>query len=230
MYPLSQSNLTMANKDFNKHIDFDFRAIQAKELGTAAISSQPERLSHAKQNFHLSTITTRTAKVVTGPPKILCLPRLLAISDLDSAFLVRHECPWDTYQEIFQRDIAGKVIGARRRTHRSRIVAIRKYQKQDARRLIDRFGHLEHFNMLRLHECYLDGDSGFFLVDDLPFTLRHISDSPRVHLDENKLSAILSQVCLSMLLMSRDLSAILGPRWDSLFVLIWSHPPITWMW
>ncbi|KAJ5267440.1 hypothetical protein N7478_010248 [Penicillium angulare] len=145
-----------------------------------------------------------TSKVVTGAPKTLCLPRLLAIADLNSAFLVRHERPWDTYQEIFHADLAGEVIFASRRTHRSRIVAIRKYQRQDARRLIDRFGHLEHTNVLRLHECYLYGDSRFFLLDDLPFTLGIISESPRVHLNEKELSAILSQ-------------------WDAIFALIWTH-------
>ncbi|KAJ5101003.1 hypothetical protein N7456_007055 [Penicillium angulare] len=186
---------------FDKHLAFDFRAIQGKELGIAPVFSKAVRPGRVQKSSHSPSIFTRTPKVVTGAPKTLCLPRLLAIADLNSAFLVRHERPWDTYQEILHTDFAGEVIFATRRTHRSRIVAIRKYQRQDARRLIDRFGHLEHANVLRLHECYLHGDSGFFLLDDLPFTLGFVSEAPQVRLDEKELSAILSQ-------------------WDALFALI----------
>ncbi|KAJ5100902.1 hypothetical protein N7456_006954 [Penicillium angulare] len=183
---------------FNKHLAFDFRAIQGKELGIAPVFSKTVRAGRAQKSSHSPSIFTRTSKVVTGAPKTLCLPRLLAIADLNSAFLVRHERPWDTYQEILHADLAGKVIFASRRTHRSRIVAIRKYQRQDARRLIDRFGHLEHANVLRLHECYLHGDSGFFLLDDLPFTLGLVSEAPQVRPNEKELSAIMSQVISGM--------------------------------
>ncbi|KAJ5267232.1 hypothetical protein N7478_010040 [Penicillium angulare] len=182
---------------FDKHLAFNFRAIQAKELGSVPVLSKAVLPGRAQES-HSPSIFTRTSKVVTGAPKTLCLPRLLAIADLNSAFLVRHERPWDTYQEIFHADLAGEVIFASRRTHRSRIVAIRKYQRQDARRLIDRFGHLEHANVLRLHECYLHGDSGFFLLDDLPFTLGLVSEAPQVRPNEKELSAILSQVISGM--------------------------------
>ncbi|KAJ5100814.1 hypothetical protein N7456_006866 [Penicillium angulare] len=185
IYPLPQANIDCEAVGRGKNL----------ELGQSFKGSA----SRPQQKYsHSPSISTRTPKVLTGASKTLCLPRLLAIADLNSAFLVRHERPWDTYQEIFHTDLAGEVIFASRRTHRSRIVAIRKYQRQDARRLIDRFGHLEHANVLRLHECYLHGDSGYFLLDDLPFTLRFVSEAPQVRLDEKELSAILSQVISGM--------------------------------
>ncbi|KAJ5100749.1 hypothetical protein N7456_007002 [Penicillium angulare] len=194
---------------FDKHLAFDFRAIQGKELGIAPVFSKAVRPGREQKSSHSPSNFARTSKAVTGAPKTLCLPRLLAIADLNSAFLVRHERPWDTYQEIVHTDLAGEVIFASRRTHRSRIVAIRQYQRQDARRLIDRFGHLEHANVLRLHECYLHGDSGFFLLDDLPFTLGFVSEAPQVRLDEKELSAILSQVCQATLFTQRILTYVL---------------------
>ncbi|KAJ5267844.1 hypothetical protein N7478_010652 [Penicillium angulare] len=111
---------------FDKHLAFDFRAIQGKELGIAPVFSKAVRPGREQKSSHSPSNFARTSKAVTGAPKTLCLPRLLAIADLNSAFLVRHERPRDTYQEIFHTDLAGEVIFASRRTHRSRIVAIRK--------------------------------------------------------------------------------------------------------
>lgn len=66
---------------------------------------------------------------------------------------MRRESPWDTYLPAITYDIAGQVVIAARRTRPSREVAIRKYQRQDAKGLIEEFGRLEHTNLLSVREC-----------------------------------------------------------------------------
>jgi hypothetical protein len=133
-------------------------------------------------------------KVVTGPPKSLCLPHLCGLENIASVLIVRQESPWDTYLRVITYEIAGKVTIATRRTRPSRIVAIRTYAKENARRLIHRFGRLEHRNVLSLHKCYIHEDLAFFLVDDLPLTLAHVVAFPSVYPSETELGSIICQV------------------------------------
>ncbi|KAJ5343507.1 uncharacterized protein N7506_003331 [Penicillium brevicompactum] len=130
-------------------------------------------------------------KVVTGPPKSLCLPHLCGLENIASVLIVRQESPWDTYRKVITYEIAGKVTIATRRTRPSRMVAIRTYAKENARRLIYRFGRLEHRNVLSLHECYMHEDLAFFLVDDLPLTLAHVVAFPSVYPNETELGSII---------------------------------------
>ncbi|OQE59987.1 hypothetical protein PENNAL_c0321G03078, partial [Penicillium nalgiovense] len=134
------------------------------------------------------------SKVVTGLPKSLCLPRLCGLENIASVLIVRQESPWDTYRKVITYEIAGKVTIATRRTRPSRTVAIRTYRKENARRLIYRFGRLEHRNILSLHECYMDEDLAFFLVDDLPLTLAHVVAFPSVYPSETELGSIICQI------------------------------------
>lgn len=104
-------------------------------------------------------------KVVMGPPKSLCLPHLRGLEKIASLLIARKESPWDTYRKVYNYEAAGKVTIAIRCTRPSRMVAIRTYAKENARRLIYRFGRLEHRSVLSLHECYMHEDLAFFLVD-----------------------------------------------------------------
>ncbi|KAK9847395.1 hypothetical protein MYU51_019503 [Penicillium brevicompactum] len=133
-------------------------------------------------------------KVITGPPKSLCLPHLCGLENIASVLVVRQESPWDTYRKAITYEIAGKVTIATRRTRPSRMVAIRIYAKENARRLIYRFGRLEHRNVLSLRECYMHEDLTFFLVDDLPLTLAHVVAFPSVYPSETELGSIICQI------------------------------------
>ncbi|KAJ5655017.1 hypothetical protein N7490_002020 [Penicillium lividum] len=184
----------MSVRQFKEHMIFDFDSIKAqcqppptspeifasKEKFAGAASKRP-RLHHSQ-------------KTVTGPIKDLCLPRLHSLDNITSALIIRHESPWDTYQQAISYDIAGEVIIASRRTRPSRVVAIRKYRRQDARSLIDRFGRLEHVNVLSFHECYIDRDFAFFLVADLPLTLAHVVACSDLYPSEIELGSILCQI------------------------------------
>ncbi|CAG8088536.1 unnamed protein product [Penicillium nalgiovense] len=71
------------------------------------------------------------------------------------------------------------------------MVAIRIYGKENARRLIYRFGRLENRNVLSLYECYMHEDLAFFLVDDLPLTLAYVVAFPSVYPSETELGSII---------------------------------------
>ncbi|CDM29930.1 Protein kinase-like domain [Penicillium roqueforti FM164] len=101
------------------------------------------------------------------------------------------ESPWDTYRKVIIYKITGKVTIATRRTRPSRMVAIRIYAKENTRRLIYRFGRLEHRNVLSLHKCYIHKDLAFFLVDDLPLTLAYIVAFLSVYPNETELGSII---------------------------------------
>ncbi|KAJ5558920.1 hypothetical protein N7535_009206 [Penicillium sp. DV-2018c] len=91
-------------------------------------------------------------------------------------------------------DIAGEVIIATLRSNPSRLQAVREYPKTDAERLIQRFGCLDHTNILSSRDCYIDANSIYVFVDDFPLTLRNVVSSPDIYPTELELAAIMSQI------------------------------------
>lgn len=176
----------------------DLDTINAQSQLPISMSAPTTCESHTAVTMKLNGPHYRSkVKVVTGPPKSLFLPHLCGLENIASVLIVRQESPWDTYRKVIIYEIAGKVTIAIRRTRPSRMVAIRTYAKENARRLIYRFGRLEHRNVLSLHECYMHEDLAFFLVDDLPLTLAHVVAFPSVYPNETELGSIVSQVCPS---------------------------------
>lgn len=173
---------------------FDFDAMKAQQQHPPDLMLPEKQCTNAVK---YSRLRTRMPKIVTGPPKSLCLPHLLELDDISAALIVRQESPWDTYLPAITYDIAGPVIIAARRTRPSRVVAFRKFRRQDAKRLVDRFGRLSHTNIVCVRECYIDGPSMFALGDDLPLTLAHIVSCVDLYPTEVQLGSILSQVCRS---------------------------------
>lgn len=189
----------MPVRQFQESMIFDFDTIKGQSQPpptyTASIACKKEKFARneRKRSIHRHI----SPKIATGSPKSLCLPRLHGLDDITSFLIIRQESPWDAYQQAITYDIAGEVMIASRRTRPSRVLAIRKYRKQDSRRLIDRFGRLEHVNILLFHECYIYGDFAFFLVADLPLTLAHVVACSDLYPAEAELGSIMSQVCLS---------------------------------
>ncbi|KAJ5642544.1 hypothetical protein N7490_006544 [Penicillium lividum] len=172
-----------------RNLIFAFDAVKAQQQPPLDLML-PEKQSTNAVKY--SRLRTRMPKIVSGPPKSLCLPHLLEL-DISAALIVRQESPWDTYTPAITYDVAGPVIIAARRTRPSRVVAFRKFRRKDARRLVDRFGRLEHANVVYVRECYIDGDSMFALGDDLPLTLAHIVSCVDLYPTEVQLGSILSQ-------------------------------------
>ena len=207
----------------------DLGTIKAQYQLPISMSAPTTRESYTAATTNLTGPHRRgRLKVVTGPPKSLCLPHLCGLENIASVLIVRQESPWDTYRKVITYENAGKVTIATRRTRPSRMVAIRTYGKDNARRLIYRFGRLEHRNVLSLHECYMHEDLASFLVDDLPLTLAHVVAFPSVYPSETELGSIICQVghsCPSM-----SCSDILDPGWCLLLIFIWPCASITGLW
>lgn len=164
----------MSVGSLKEHMLFDFDSIKAQSRPPPTSSPGVAGTEKSARAAPKRPILHRSQKTVTGPIKGLCLPRLQNLDTITSVLIVRHESPWDTYQQAISYHSAEDVTIAFRRTRPRRMVAIRKYHREDARGLIDQFGRLEHVNILTFYECYLDGDSAFFLVADLPLTLAHV--------------------------------------------------------
>ncbi|KAJ5651593.1 uncharacterized protein N7484_005316 [Penicillium longicatenatum] len=161
----------MSVRDLKEYMLFDFDTIKAQSRPSPSPSPDFASKKRSARAATKRPISHRSQKIVTGSIKGLCLPRLQSLDNITSVLIVRHESLWDTYQQAISYDLAGDVTIASRRTRPRRMVAIRIYRRKDARGLIDRFGRLEHINILTFYECYLDGDAAFFLVADLSLTL-----------------------------------------------------------
>ncbi|KAL2696046.1 hypothetical protein AAEP93_003346 [Penicillium crustosum] len=185
----------MSTNPFKDNMICDLGTIKAQTQLPISMSTPITCESQTAANTKLTRPRRRSrSKVVTGFPKSLCLPRLCDLENIASVLIVRQESPWDTYRKVITYEIAGKVTIATRRTRPSRMVAIRTYRKENARRLINRFGRLEHGNVLSLHECYMHEDLAFLLVDDLPLTLAHVVAFPSVYPSEAELGSIICQI------------------------------------
>ncbi|CAG8656354.1 unnamed protein product, partial [Penicillium salamii] len=190
----------MSTNPFKENMICDLGTIKAQSQLPISISTPITCESQMAANTKPNRPRRRSrSKVVTGLPKSLCLPRLCGLENIASVLIVRQESPWDTYRKVITYEVAGKVTIATRRTRPSRMVAIRSYRKENARRLIYRFGRLEHMNVLSLYECYMHEDLAFFLVDDLPLTLAHVVAFPSVYPSETELGSIICQLsCLDL--------------------------------
>ncbi|CAG8086419.1 unnamed protein product [Penicillium nalgiovense] len=184
----------MSSKLSKDNMICDLGTIKAQSQLPISMSAPTTREIHTAATTNLTRPHRRgRSKVVTGPPKAFAYP-ICVVWKIAFVLIVRQESPWDTYRKVITYENAGKVTIATRRTSPSRMVAIRTYGKENARRLIYSFGRLEHRNVLSLHECYMHEDLAFFLVDDLPLALAHVVAFPSVYPSETELGSITCQI------------------------------------
>ncbi|OQD76761.1 hypothetical protein PENANT_c119G05980 [Penicillium antarcticum] len=183
----------MPTKSYTDNMICDIDSIKAKSQLPILMKTSATRETQTAATMKEDRLRRRNShsKVVTGPRKSLCLPRLCGLEDIASVLIVRQESPWDTYREVITYEAAGKVTIATRRTRPSRMVAIRTYRKQIAQRLICKFGRLDHRNVLSLHECYMHHELAYFLVDDLLLTLAYVVVALTLYPSEAELGSIM---------------------------------------
>jgi hypothetical protein len=133
-------------------------------------------------------------KTINGPPKALRLPQLCKLEEISSVLLVRQHSPWNKYKPVLKCDIAGKVTIATRRSNPSRLQAVREYPKSDAEVLIQRFGCLQHDNIMSSQDCFIDSSTLYAFVDDFPLTLGNLVSAAGIYPTEVEMAAIMSQV------------------------------------
>jgi hypothetical protein len=153
----------MSVRQFQDNMLFDFDAIKAQcqppPKSPAPIAGNKDKFASTERTRHMRRHIS--PKIVTGPPKSLCLSRLHGLDDIASVLITRQGSPCDVSASHHTYEVAGEVMSASGRTRPSRVVAIRKHRKQDSRRLIDSFGRLEHVNILLFHECYIHTHTQF---------------------------------------------------------------------
>lgn len=199
---------------------YDLSTIKAQTQLPISISTPITYKSQTAANTKLTRPYRRSrSKVITGFPKSLYLPHLCDLKNIASVLIIRQESLQDTYRKVITYKIANKVTIATHRTHLSRIVAIRTYRKENARRLINRFGHLEHGNVLSLHKYYIHKDLAFLLVNDLPLTLAHIITFLSIYPNKAELGSIICQVCPSQTF-RQSCPNVLDPQQCPLFSVI----------
>lgn len=88
------------------------------------------------------------------------LPQVLGSGSLSQSLVVRNESPWETFKPSFSCRLAGTVIIAARRScfHPSLPTAIREYSAEDADKMLHRFRHIKHENVLTARECFTGED------------------------------------------------------------------------
>lgn len=87
------------------------------------------------------------------------------------------------------------MIITKHRSRLARLQAIRRYPARNAERLIARFEHVYHSNILSSREYYLDTSFIYALIEDFPLSLQHLIAST-IFPSELELGAILAQVCI----------------------------------
>ena len=113
--------------------------------------------------------------------------------DCQASGIVRDESPWDTFELDFSCKLAGTVAIAAHRSRPSRVIAIREYSAGDVEKMLQRFRHIQHENIMCSSECYRHNCSLYAVVDDLPLTLEHLG-SRTVCPNEVQLGSIMRQV------------------------------------
>lgn len=133
-------------------------------------------------------------KVVKGGVKSFGLPQLNDTSVSSQSCIVRHESPWDTFRPTMSCVIAGDVFIAAQRSNPSRVIAIRQYSPEFTQPMIELYRRLRHENILSARECFIEDNTLFALVDDLPLSLEHLVGCRSLFPTENELSSMLWQV------------------------------------
>lgn len=114
-----------------------------------------------------------TRKVVSGGKKSFGLSQLHGEGGPRQLF-VRKESPWDTYRRTLRCHLASEVSIAARRSRPAQMVATREYTDKNVARMLRMYDNRDHENILAARECFVDGESMYILVNDLPLTLEQL--------------------------------------------------------
>ncbi|KAI1906768.1 hypothetical protein LOZ65_006831 [Ophidiomyces ophidiicola] len=156
-------------------------------------SRQPLRGPQARDNNKRKAPPAQvySKKFLKGTPKDLVLPQIVEYELRPP--IVREESPWETFHNEFTCELAGTVTIAVHRSRPSRVVPIRAYATKDAEKMLERFGKIQHKNVISVIECYKHKDTLYAVVDDLPLTLVQLV-ACRAYPSESQLASIVAQV------------------------------------
>ena len=175
-------------------VDFESLKSQYQPSRSGSLSNSPIGHSFKEpRKRHPSPSKEPTRKVINGAPKGFGLPQTVQSGGGTKTLIVRDESPWDTFELDFSCKLAGTVAIASRRSRPSRVIAIREYSAGDVQKMLQRFCHIQHENIMCSSECYRHNFFLYAVVDDLPLTLEHIGRRT-ICPNEVQLGSIMRQV------------------------------------
>ena len=158
------------------------------------LSHSPSGLSFKEtRKIHASPLKEPTRKVINGAPKGFGLPQTVQPGGGTKTLIVRDESPWDTFELDFSCKLAGTVAIAAHRSRPSRVIAIWEYSAGHVEKMLQRFRHIQHEDIMCSSECYRHNFFLYAVVDDLPLTLEHIGRRT-ICPNEVQLGSIMRQV------------------------------------
>ncbi|KAL4931870.1 uncharacterized protein BDV17DRAFT_279965 [Aspergillus undulatus] len=168
------------------------------------VSTPPEPKSELTEGPHPTTRLAkrnaspspaeRSRKIIRGQPRALALQKISeGENTADSDLIERKESPWDTFEKIFECDLAGTVSVCVRRSGRSAVWAVRQYPSKHADRILEILRSSRHKNVVSVMECFQTSNSLYTLGKHHPLTLDHVV-ACKAFPDQRQLAAIMSQI------------------------------------
>jgi hypothetical protein len=168
------------------------------------VPSQPKPKSKISEDLPAIRLAKRNAppslvepnrKTIHGQPRALALPKISEGNTAASDLVVRKESPWDTFEKIFECDLAGTVAVCVRRSGRRAVWAARQYPSEQADKVLGILRSIRHKNVVSIIECFHTSNSLYTVGKHQPLTLEHVV-ACRAFPDQQQLAAIMSQVRL----------------------------------
>lgn len=106
---------------------------------------------------------------------------------------IQRGCPWDTLKDLFTCDLAGPVSLAVHKEDPRKVIAVRSFSRDKADTWLQVLRKTKHPNVTSAREIFKDHGMTYFILDDLPLTLKHVVACD-IFPSELQLASILVQV------------------------------------
>ena len=178
--------------------DYSSQQSSQGSIGTVAqelYAKPPEELStrRLKRKADLPAIPEQS-KARPPQPRDIAIPsvsnsRKRAVTDTG----VRYATPWDSFEKIYECDLAGTVQVVARKSERHGVYSLRQFSGHNLDELLHRLRFTHHENIASAVECFVTTDGVFAISDFAPITLGHVV-ACQAYPNVQQLNAILTQV------------------------------------
>lgn len=94
--------------------------------------------------------------------------------DLENTLAIRRGSPWETFTKVYKCELTGAFFITNTRVRPSRLAALREVEAENIEKVLYLLKNIRHPNILSSRECFLDGNSLFYIHDDIPISLDNI--------------------------------------------------------
>jgi len=152
-------------------------------------------LKRLQPSQNKTTKKNRLSSDEASQPNIKASPRLpVSINSISGNILVPvvPGSPWDKYEKVYPRKLAGEVVIAVKLPAREEQFVVRSLPGKDVGKLLNiRQFHDE--NVITTYEIFANNDYFYLISEFMCISLKHVCRCP-IYLNENQLVAIVKQV------------------------------------